>query len=281
MRTVQIIIPVYNAEKTIKKCLDSLKAQTFGDWEAFLINDVSPDSSIKIAKSYAEEDERFILINNPGNLGVSKTRNEGLKRLDGKYTAFLDSDDWWEPGMLARMVGEAEQQNADVVQCRYIYDFEGGRRILPAGAFKSRVCLCGKELKKVYIRMLTGIKMNHVCMKLIRTGLLSGLEFDTGLKTAEDLELCARMFGRVKRYVFIPDVLYHYYRSDGSITGKGLSLKERLNANRRVSRVMIRMLPEWGVDNIFYRLLAYLRPYIIIASKVFRMAQEGMAKKRD
>ena len=280
MKTVQIIIPVYNAEKTVGKCLDSLLAQTFTDWEAFLINDVSADGSVAVIEKYLANDERFVLLNNTERLGASLTRNEGLERLNGKYTAFLDSDDWWEPEMLERMIGEAEQNGADVVQCRYRYDFASGKQIVPKGVFPHRVMLSGKDLKKVYRRMMTGIKMNHVCMKLIRTELLEGLAFNPALRTAEDLEFCVRLFGRVKRYIFIPDVLYHYYRNDSSLTGSGLPFRVKLDANRRVSKVMLQMLPAWGIDSVFYRLLTVMRPYIIIVSKAFRSAQELLAKGR-
>ena len=116
--------------------------------------------------------------------------------------------------------------------------------------------------------------MNHVCIKLIRTYLFADMKFDTTLPTAEDLDFCVRLFRNVKRYCFITDVLYHYRRSDTSITGSGLPFSKRLDANRRVAKVMVKALPAWNMDCAFYKTLSLARPYIIIISKVFRIIRE-------
>jgi len=122
--------------------------------------------------------------------------------------------------------------------------------------------------------MMTGINMNHVCMKLIRTDKIGALRFDTSLKTAEDLHFSIRLFHKIKKYCFTDKVLYHYRRSSGSLTGKGLSFKEKFKANRFVSKELLRALPVWGIDNFYYRALSLMRPYIIIVSKIFRILRE-------
>ena len=124
--------------------------------------------------------------------------------------------------------------------------------------------------------MMTGITMNYVCMKLVKTSLISDLRFDTHLKTAEDLHFCIRLFKNVKKYCFINKALYHYCRNENSITGKGLSSKEKLKANRYVSKEMAKALPDWGIDNLYYRFLTYARPYTIILSKIVRILREKL-----
>ena len=276
---VFVVIPVYNAGKTLKRCLDSLKSQTYADWQALLIDDASSDNSGEIIAEYMKSDNRFLYIRHEKNRGASQTRNTGLERIGGKYTAFLDSDDFWEPDMLEKLVFEAQKKDSDVVQCRFIYDFSNGQQVLPKGAFSDRVYLEGKALRRVYIRMMTGINMNHVCMKLIKTSLLKDLRFDETFDTAEDLELCIRLFKRVKKYSFIPDVLYHYVRNEDSITGRGMPFKKRLRSNIRASKRLVEALPEYGIDNLFYRVLASLRPYIIIVSKIFRIIREKIVNE--
>ena len=277
---VQIIIPVFNAEKYIRKCLDSVKAQTFEDWQAIIIDDASTDKSADIINEYISDDNRYLYIKQNKNSGVSTARNTALAQLSSEYVAFLDADDYWEPDMLEAMVTKAEEHSCDVVQCRFIYDFPGNRTVLPKGAFDKDILLKENNLKSIYIKMMTGINMNHVCMKLIRTSLLKDARFDTSLKTAEDLKFCVGLFKNVKSYYFINKALYHYCRNEESLTGSSLSFKEKLNANRKASKDLLKALPSSGIDNIFYSTLSCLRPYIIIFSKVFRMIREKIITKR-
>ncbi len=280
MSKIGVIIPVYNAEKTISRCLDSLLAQNHTDWQAIMVDDDSSDLSGEIIDGYCKRDERFVYIRQEKNCGAAGARNRALDLLDAPYVAFLDSDDFWESDMLDVMVHKAEETDADVVQCRFIYDFENGESYAPQGAFDKETFLEKKGLRKVYLKMMTGINMNHVCIKLMKTSLVKDLRFDTALKTAEDLEFCIRLFQRVKRYVFIPAPMYHYYRSGVSITGSSLSGKEKLKANILVSRVMTDALKAWDMDNIFYRTLCRVRPYLIIVSKIYRTAREKIMTTR-
>lgn len=274
--TVQIIIPVYNSGSYLRRCFDSLIAQTFDRWQAVIIDDGSTDNSAEIIGEYAARDARFTCTRQK-NSGVSVARNEALAKLDSDYTAFLDSDDYWEPDMLEILYTKAKECDADIVQCRYLYDYPSGRQEFPKGAFPGDVILEKKGLIEVYRKMMTGISMNHVCMKLIKTSLIDGIRFDTGLKTAEDLHFCIRLFKKVEKYCFVDKALYHYCRNENSITGKGLSFSEKLKANRYASREMAKALPDYGIDTLYYRVLTYARPYTIIASKAIRMVREKLS----
>lgn len=274
--TVQIIIPVYNSGKYLRRCLDSLIAQTFESWQALLIDDGSTDDSAQIISEYSANDVRFNYVRQ-NNSGVSVARNTALAMLDSEYTAFLDSDDYWEPDMLEVLYKASTEENADVVQCRYMYDYPSGKQEIPKGAFDKNEILEGKGLIKVYRKMMTGINMNHVCMKLVKTSLIGDLRFDTALKTAEDLHFCVRLFKKVKKYCFINRPLYHYCRNESSITSKGLPFKEKLKANIYVSKEMARALPEFGIDSLFNRFLTYARPYTIIISKAIRILREKLS----
>ena len=277
---VQIIIPVFNAEKYIKKCLDSIKSQTFEDWQAIIIDDASTDKSSDIINEYISGDNRYLYIRQNKNSGVSTARNTALAQLSSEYVAFLDADDYWEPDMLEAMVTKAEEHSCDVVQCRFIYDFPGNRTVLPQGAFDKDILLKENNLKSIYIKMMTGINMNHVCMKLIRTSIINDARFDTSLRTAEDLKFCIELFKNVKSYYFINQAFYHYCRNEESLTGSSLSFTEKLRANRAVSDYLVKALPNWGIDNIFYRSLSRMRPYIIIFSKIFRILREKTITKK-
>lgn len=271
---IQVIVPVYNGADKVEKCINSLKNQTFDGWQAILIDDASKDNSVSVVEKLIEGDERFVFIKSPKNQGVSPTRNMALDMLNSEFTAFLDCDDFWEHNMLETMYSAAKKHDCDIVQCGYIYDFETGAQVLPTPAFKKEVCLSGKKLRKVYRRMMTGINMNHVCMKLIKTNLIGDLRFDTKLKTAEDLVFCIGLFKNVKTYMFLPVALYHYCRSSTSITGSGLSSNEKVKANKYAAKMLRSALPAWGINTPYYIVLTHMRLYIITISKIFRTVRE-------
>ncbi len=278
---VQVVIPVYNAAKYLRRCLDSLIAQTYPYWEAIVIDDASKDESAEIVKEYMEKDTRIVFFSLEKNQGVSNVRNFALEKLSGKYTAFLDSDDFWEKDMLDVMVSKAESEDIDVVQCRFFYDYPGGKQVLPKGAFDKDTKITKSQIKKIYYKMATGINMNHVCMKLIRTELINDLRFDTSLKTAEDLQFCVKLFSGVESYCFINRAFYHYCRNEESLTGKGLSGKEKLKANRSVTSDLLSAISKIGIDTPLLKFLCYFRPYTIVVSKIFRMIKEKLFSKEQ
>ena len=111
---VSVIIPVYNVEKYLEECVDSVLAQTYTDWEAILVDDGATDSSGRMCDAYAAKDPRIRVIHRE-NGGLSAARNTGLKAARGEYVYFLDSDDYIEPDTLALLLETAEREQADVV----------------------------------------------------------------------------------------------------------------------------------------------------------------------
>lgn len=106
---ISIVVPVYKAEKTVEKTLESIKNQTFTSWEAILVNDCSPDGSLALLEAAAAEDERFRVYTNETNSGVSYSRNRGVEMARGEWIAFLDSDDYWVSEKLEKQLALAEQ----------------------------------------------------------------------------------------------------------------------------------------------------------------------------
>jgi len=115
---LSVIVPIYNVDRYLKKCLDSLLNQTYTNLEIILINDGSTDSSYEICKQYAGKDPRFRLINKE-NGGLGQARNVGLENANGDIYAFVDSDDWIDIRMFEKMISAMEEYNADIVQCNY------------------------------------------------------------------------------------------------------------------------------------------------------------------
>ena len=115
---ISIIIPIYNVEKYLRRCLDSVLNQTFKDWEAICVDDGSPDKSGKIAEEYAKKDKRFVVIHKK-NGGLSDARNAGMKKVKSKYVMFLDSDDFIHPQMMEIAYSFAEKDKSDIVSFSY------------------------------------------------------------------------------------------------------------------------------------------------------------------
>ena len=113
-KTVSVIIPIYNVEKYLPECLDSLLAQTYPHWQAICVNDGSKDNSLQILQQYAAKDKRFSIINQ-ANQGLSMARNNGLKQAEGEYVYFLDSDDSLHPQCLEAAYSCAEKYQAEMV----------------------------------------------------------------------------------------------------------------------------------------------------------------------
>ena len=272
---VFVIIPVYNAERTLERCLDSLVNQTYPNWIACLADDCSSDASGAIARLYMERDRRFLYLPAKRNGGPSVARNRAMAAAQGKYVAFLDSDDWWAETFLEEMVAAVEQNGADFVQCGWTLEWPGGASLPEENIYPTQRVFSRAEFSEPLKRMLGGISMNHVARKLVRRELLEGLRFSTELKTAEDLLMCFQLLMRAQRVVFLPRPLYHYFRQGTGLTGGGLPFREKWKANRSVARMMRRFVRGTEFDTVRYRLLIRLRPYKLLVSKAVRVLQDS------
>ena len=101
---VSIICAAYNCAKYLPKTIESVQTQVYQNWELIVVNDCSTDSTLEVAEAYAEKDKRVKVISNPENVGPAKTRNNGIKAAEGKYLAFLDGDDFWEPDFISTSI---------------------------------------------------------------------------------------------------------------------------------------------------------------------------------
>lgn len=112
---VSVIMPAYNAEKYIRQAIDSVRVQTYSDWELVIVDDKSSDHTISIVKEYCREDPRIKLLCNSQNQGVSHTRKKGVEAAAGEWIAFLDSDDAWQPEKLEKQIALQKQNNAKLI----------------------------------------------------------------------------------------------------------------------------------------------------------------------
>lgn len=203
---ISVIVPIYNAEKTIRKCVDSLLAQTFQDFEILLIDDGSPDQCGAICDEYAKLDSRVRVIHQE-NQGVSAARQCGIDHAQGEYTIHADPDDWVEPEMLEELYKKAKEDDADMVICDFYENTYKGQKYIKQqpSSLERRVVL--KELFK----HLHGATWN----KLIRQDSykMSGARFPDGISFCEDLYVNAAMLLFEIRVSYLNKAFYHYVKN--------------------------------------------------------------------
>lgn len=228
---LSVIIPVYNAEAYLPRCLDSLLAQTFTDFEAILVDDGSTDGSAALCDSYARKDNRFHCIHKE-NGGHTSARQAGLGQAAGTYIAFVDSDDWTAPSMYRTMCGAAKDTGADMVCCNYTAVTPKGD-ILCRSSFREGFYEKARLEEEVYPRMLySGTYFTYgaapnLWNKLFRRELLTKNLYPVPLsvRLGEDALVTYICLLESSSVFFCSEYLY-YYRSSSS------SLTHNVNENR-------------------------------------------------
>lgn len=204
---ISIITPVYKAERYIRRCVESLLAQTFTNFELILVNDGSPDNSGAICDEYARNDNRVKVIHKE-NGGVSSARQCGMEHASGEYTIHADPDDWADTTMLQELYDKAITENADIVICDY-HSYKKKKHHYISQAPKS---LEHKELLKQYLRQeLHG----SLCNKLIKKELYTkhGITFPREITRWEDLYVLCNILAHPVRTAYLPKAFYHYDQS--------------------------------------------------------------------
>lgn len=227
MCKVSIIIPVYNVQAYLKKCLDSVLNQTFKDIEIILINDGSTDDSLNICEEYSKRDNRIKIIDKE-NEGVSKTRNLGLLRAQGEYISFIDSDDWVEPNMIEELYNSAISNNAEFCMCNYIKESNSKSLYIDSGTYKK--VLEGNDIKNYLLIPLIEREDNqkeHILAgfrgpwgKLFKKDIIEkyNIKFKKDLIIGEDFIFNLEILACTKKVVINEGFYYHYLTNDNSAT---------------------------------------------------------------
>ena len=230
---LSIIIPVYNAEKFLDKCIKSAQNQTLQDFELILVNDGSLDNSLKICEKYSQNDSRIIVFNQE-NSGQSKARNVGVENAKGEYVAFLDSDDWVDRDYYEKLVTACEMNDAEV-SCGSILRVRKNYQ-------KYRIKYTEE---KIYTKPQEKIDVAHVpdmCYvwnKVYRKEFLDriNLKFVEGM-FFEDVDFVTRAVYFSNRMVTVPDTYYHYWTNWNS-TVKTMKLSDKKRADSLKSKEMV------------------------------------------
>lgn len=244
---ISVIIPVYNAEDTLDRCIRSLLAQTHRNTELLFINDGSTDYSAAILFDYAKRDERIRVLS-IRNSGPGIARNIGLEHMQGDYFCFADSDDYADRHYLSRMLSEAVLYNADIVQTDYFTvnekgDIKSGRKHLPELITGTALCLRKfSEQERI---------TNFPWGKLFRSSQMKDIRFPA-LYKSEDKVFLFKAFERCNCLYLSDQKLYYYVMEPGSLSRAPFSLKDldEVKAGLEIHKLCARscpsLLPYWN-----------------------------------
>lgn len=220
-----MIVPVYNVERWLKRCVRSICAQTYDALEIILVDDGSTDSSGQMCDEFAAEDARIRVIHKE-NGGLSDARNAGITCASGEYIGFVDSDDWIEPGFAAHLMGVMLKEHCDAAGCAFRKCAED-EQLQPASEGYSSSCY---NRLSAMSDLIDNRIQQVVWNKLYKRTLIARIPFEKG-KYHEDEYWSYQVFARLDCYVQTDYVGYNYFQRAGSIMSEAYSLK-RLDAVR-------------------------------------------------
>ena len=235
---ISIIVPVYNAEAYMARCIDSLLAQTYQNFEIIMIDDGSTDSSGAICDEYAQKDNRIVVVHQ-ANSGVTAARQRGVDIAQGEYSIHADPDDWVEPSMLEELYAKARESEADVTICDFLTDSAQGSAYISQNITNCDAIEC---LNLLMYGKIHGSLWN----KLIRTDIYKELNirFVEGINYCEDFLICVQLFLSGAKVAYLPKAFYHYDQvcNDNSITRK--YTKQTLSVRLQIFDLLKAMLKE-------------------------------------
>jgi len=215
---LSVIVPVYNNEKLIARCVNSILNQNFEDLEVIIVNDGSTDRTKSICEKLAKNNPKVNLITISNN-GVSNARNEGLKLAKGDYIGFVDSDDFIDKNMFNKLLKAAFETNAEIVECGYIEINVANNSKKDINVGDAIYSSSSQILKKYFMRKNS---TSFVWNKIYKSDLIKKVNF-SDYKYSEDYLFNVEAILSCRKKVSIDDCLYNYWRSENSVTYKALN----------------------------------------------------------
>lgn len=257
---ISIIVPVYNVEKYLGKCLDTIINQTYKNIEILVVNDGSTDDSDKILKEYYKKDKRIRIINKK-NGGLSSARNKGIDKASGKYLSFIDSDDYIENDMIETLYKTIFKEEADISICEFIEEDEMNPKQVTQQQEVINIYNKDEAIKELILdKKIT----NHAWNKLYKKDLFENIRYPEG-RNMEDIATTYKLFLKSNKIVKTNQIKYHYIQRSNSIMGQltkkrinetDLSYSERINYLKKIKYKYIDMVE---LDELrLYKTLFYL-----------------------
>lgn len=285
---VSIVVPVFNSENTICRCLESIKKQSYKNIEVIIVNDGSTDLSENLVYEFCKEDNRF-LIYNKKNEGVSIARNYGIKQANGKYIYFVDADDFLQENTIERLYNNIINNNSDILMCSY-YEICGKKKREVKFDFiqnNSQEFYSNEITENIIPKMISRLKneketiMGSVWRTMIKTEIAKKNFFNPKLKIGEDLIFIIDCLLDCQKLNLINECLYNYVRYDDSTTLKFKKDFDEINKNYHIE--LLKRLNEisfFDNNKIRYQINLFVM-YSLSISNIVRCKEKGMCEKRS
>ena len=220
---ISIIVPIYNTQNFLNKCVDSILNQTYRELEIILVDDGSTDESGKICDKYKLIDNRVKVIHKK-NGGVSMARNYGLKMINGEYVIFIDSDDWLENNMIETLYNNMIKYKVDISICNFEIDCKDGKKIIT----HKEEDLITRDIRDKYENLFAKDGFGgYLWNKLIKTEVVKNIFFNENIKIEEDVLFLIEVFQKCESIYYNADnILYHYVVRDNSAVRFSYSIKD-------------------------------------------------------
>jgi len=248
---VSIIIPCYNAENKILRCLNSINNQTYQNIEAIFVNDGSTDNTKEVLNNFKEETPRVIVIHKE-NGGVSSARNMGIRQSSGEYLMFIDSDDWIENNAVEIMIDKVVESDADVIHYNRYDDYiNPNRSVKMPPIFETEKLIIKEDFKKyVYSLFLKRGELGSTCVCLYKKEILqkNKIVFREELLVDEDHVFNMEVFTHANAIFFLPNPLYHYVKYVDGLTTAGIDTMKKWNSRKRHMEILWEYMRRWGYN---------------------------------
>lgn len=268
---ISVIIPAYNSEAYIEKCVDSVLAQTGAELEVIVINDGSADSTEERLRGYGDR----IRFKTTPNGGCGAARNTGLSMATGEFILFADADDSMAEGAVETLVRIQKETDADIVKFSYRLVFPDGTVKEPYDQFEEFRVIEKRDFKEtIYPHFIRGIRLNSLWSGMYRRTLTEGVHFREDLRTAEDAIFLLDVYTNANRVAVIPDAFYNYYQTGAGLTGSAASVLIKYRCNLILASETAAHLKKWEMDGLSTRVRTYLRPVLLTFDKLKRIKQK-------
>lgn len=270
MDLITIIVPIYNSEKYLKKCVESIVNQTYSNLQIILVNDGSTDKSSEIIEEYTK-DKRIEVINKE-NGGLSDARNTGMKIAKGKYITFVDSDDIISRNMIERLYKNMINNNAQISECDYLRFYYESELVDTITEFKDIKTL---EVKLECKELLTANKKSMVCGRLFFTELWKDIEFPEK-KYFEDQYTFYKVLLRANKIVEDKTPLYYYRRNIKSIVSvmNKKKVEDFIEATEKMTIAIVEKYPEYKEKEVYLNVINRLTCILSINNDEYKKNKE-------
>lgn len=275
-----IIIPVYQAQDTLARCIESVLNQEERNYEIILVDDGSTDESVSICDTYADEYPEIVSVIHKPNEGPLLARMDAIKKSQGQYLLFLDADDTWAPGLLKKLEIAIKKKKADMIIYNYYRKYENGETKLNKPLYKDGQIFEENGKSQLYQEVIAGLQLNALWQKCICRQLLSDM---TGLYQygemiiGEDKLLSLVFIDNAKKIIYLADGLYNYHIVKNSIS-HSRSLRHYQDM-AVVYRVTLKYMQRWKLNR--YRIFCCMEKTEFGISSLYSLVNEIQKRKKS